>query len=396
MRNMFERLPNETELDYHKRLVYGKLVDKTLSDIDYAELAPYIYGREFATDECRKRMYGSCQTLKLMDEAGVFGSVLDTTVDFDAQRFELQKERQRFFDQRTALNKLVRERARQEELNDILIRAINGANMPEIGGGHGCPPESDNDLLVSLNDIHYGASYDNYWGKYNSDICAEMMGRYADRVIQIAKTHKSENCVVWQNGDAISGSIHKSIQVANKENIIDQIKGVSELISQFLARLSDHFKTVSYISVSGNHSRIDSKDDALMSERLDNLVEWYLGARLQNISNIVLGVGDRIDETMYCINVRGKNYVGVHGDYDPAVQQIQTLQTMVERPVYAVLTGHKHHNETNCVQGVRTIMAGSFLGMDDYAISKRLYGKPEQMVCVCDKDGVRCHYDIEL
>ena len=41
-------------------------------------------------------------------------------------------------------------------------------------------------------------------------------------------------------------------------------------------------------------------------------------------------------------------------------------------------------------------MAGSFLGMDDYCVQKRIYGKSEQMVCVCDANGIRCAYDVPL
>ena len=58
----------ETALDHHKRLVYGKLVDKTLSDVDYSELAEVLYGRPYASDVARRMMYGSCRTLELMDE----------------------------------------------------------------------------------------------------------------------------------------------------------------------------------------------------------------------------------------------------------------------------------------------------------------------------------------
>ena len=32
-----ERRNDETPLQYHKRIIYGKLVDKTLADIDYSE-----------------------------------------------------------------------------------------------------------------------------------------------------------------------------------------------------------------------------------------------------------------------------------------------------------------------------------------------------------------------
>lgn len=45
-----KRQPNETEAQYHKRLVYGKLVDKSLSNIDYTELSTYAYGKPYSSD----------------------------------------------------------------------------------------------------------------------------------------------------------------------------------------------------------------------------------------------------------------------------------------------------------------------------------------------------------
>jgi len=392
------RQPNETDLAYHKRLIFGKLVDGTLADEDYSELAPYVYGKEYSSDVARRMMYGSRRTLELLGEEAAKRITSDDILsELDAKRIEVQKERQKFFDQRNALNKVIRERSRQEELNEILSDAIRSGNLPQLNYQRTEIEPSDNDLLVSLNDIHYGANIQNYWNTYNSDVCRMMMCRYLDKIISIAKTHGSENCIVWANGDEISGNIHQSIAITNKENVIDQIKGVSELIAEFLAELSKHFKTVTYVSVAGNHSRIDpNKDKALISERLDDLVEWYLAARLQNFENVFVGGGEKVDHTMYLIEVRGKIYCGVHGDFDGSSGKVQALQTMAQKPLYAVLSGHLHHNKIDDVQGIKTIMAGSFLGMDDYCVQKRIYGRAEQMVCVCDSDGVRCSYPVPL
>lgn len=392
------RRENESPLDYHKRIVYGKLVDKTLADLDYTEIAELLYGRPYASDVARRMLYGSRHTLELMDEERRCGiSDSDIATETDAKLFEIKKERQKLFDQRMAFNKLIRDRSRQEELNEILTEAIRSGDLPAFEYKKRDVTYADNDLLISLNDIHYGASHENFWGKYDSDICVEMMRGYLDRVIDIAETHHSENCIIWQNGDAISGNIHRSIQVTNKENVIEQVIGVSEIISSFIAELSKHFKTVQYVSVSGNHSRIEpNKENALVEERLDDLVEWYLKARLQNLENVVIGAGDRIDATMYTIDIRGLTYVGVHGDMDGTEGKVQALQTMVGRPVYAVLSGHKHHNKVDEVQGIKSVMAGSFLGIDPFCVQKRIFGRPEQMVCVCDKYGIRCHYDVPL
>ena len=380
----------------------GKMVDHTIDD-DYEELSERLFGDGscFSATEVRKRMYGMKAVIDAIEREGEDAiRSTDRMSELDSKKIELQAERQKFYDQRNAFNKLVRERSRQEELNEILVKSIQEGDLPRLDyefDPYGVVTQSDNDLLVSLNDIHYGATVENYWNTYNSDICREMMCRYLDRIIQIARTHSSQNCIVWANGDEISGNIHKSITVTNKENVMEQIKGVSELIAEFIAELSKHFVTVTFVSVAGNHSRLDpNKDNALVSERLDDLIEWYLAARLQSFENVIIGGGEKVDETMYLIDVRGKTYCGVHGDFDGSPSKIQALQTMARKPLYAVLSGHLHHCKIDDVQGIRTIMAGSFLGMDDYCVQKRIYGRPEQMVCVCDETGVRCSYNVSL
>ena len=392
--------PGESNLEFQKRLVYGKLVDKTLADVDYSELAPLLYGQDYAGDNARKMMYGSLKTLQAIEDDASLqcsGGNPDVLGEIEFKKMELQKERQKFFDQRNALNKILRERSRQEELNDVITSVVSSGNLPTLEYTAPLTTYSGRDLLVSLNDIHYGAVVDNYWHQYNSDICKQMFEQYLARIIQIGEEQNAENCIVWCNGDEISGNIHYSIAVSNKENVIQQIVGVSELIAEFLAGLSKHFNSVQFVSIPGNHSRLNpNKDVALNEERLDDLVEWYLKARLQHFENVEVGAGTRIDPTMYIIDIRGNTYLGVHGDFDCSDKNVQSLQTMAMKPVYAVLSGHLHHNKIDTVQGIKTVMAGSFLGMDTYCVSKRIYGKPEQLVCVVGEDGIICSYDVAL
>ena len=396
------RRENESELQYHKRLVQGKLEDKTLADVDYAELSEYVYGQPYSSDVARRMMYGSKRTLDLMDKEqeqqiveSCDGGML---AELDARRIAFEKEKQKFYDQRAAYNKMIRDRAREEELNDIIRECIGSGALPELGYD-GCHVAfgTGTTLLVSLNDIHYGANVNNAWCQYNSAICAEMMRNYLGRILHIAEQHGCEDCVVWAAGDQISGNIHRSIQVSNKENVIEQVMGVSELIAEFLAELSRHFRTVRFVSVAGNHSRIEpNKDNAITAERLDDLVEWYLGARMQAFENVIINDEHKLDSTMSLFTIRGKNYLMVHGDFDGSIGKVQALRAMIQEPLYAILSGHMHHNQTDVVQGVRTIMAGSFQGMDQFCVEKRIVGQPEQMVCVCDHTGVLCHYDIPL
>lgn len=315
--------------------------------------------------------------------------------EYELKRIEFEKEKIRFFDQRTAYTKEIRQDARWDELFNIVERTIQNNKLPKLEYKQKDILVSDNDLLVSLSDIHYGIEVDNHWNKYNSDICVERLKKYLNKILSVQKLHKAENCFVSANGDLISGNIHIQVQVANKENVIQQIMGVSEVIAWFLNELSNNFNNVYFNVVAGNHSRLNTKDDSMKNERLDDLIPWYIKARLQNRNNITI-LDNNIDSTMSIIKIRGKVYLNSHGDYDYSKNMIGNISMMIGEKPYAICTGHLHHNSINNVQGIKLIMSGSLLGVDDYCVTKRIFGSPSQMICVCNENGVDAFYDYEL
>lgn len=78
------RRQSESELDYIKRIVTGKLIDKTI-DADYAELAPLIFGQQLNSSECRKRMYGIKRLLEVSDNNTL------ATVNYEKDGYEQTK-----------------------------------------------------------------------------------------------------------------------------------------------------------------------------------------------------------------------------------------------------------------------------------------------------------------
>jgi hypothetical protein len=387
------RKENETALQHIKRIVYGKLVDKTIT-ADFEELSEIIFGEGncFNSSEVRKRFYGIKRVLDLLEDDVIENITDDNILDeLDMKRIELEKEKQRFFDQRTAYSKIVRDNARWDELKDILLNAIKEVK-PYKSENISIVEQSDNDLLIGLNDLHFGVDIKNYWNIYNPEVAKQRLEQYINDIISIQKLHNSENCYVCANGDLISGNTHLTIALANRENVVQQVMGVSELVSWFLSELSKHFKNVNFSIVAGNHSRLSLKDNSPKDERLDDLIPFYVKARLQNLDNVFV-VDNEIDNTMSLIEIRGLNYLGVHGDID-RMDSILKLVEMLPHKIYAILFGHLHHNSTDYIQGYRTLMSGSLMGVDDYCIEKRIFGKPQQLVCVCGDNGIKCTYDV--
>ena len=314
------------------------------------------------------------------------------------QKRELERAKIQFRDERNAWQKQNYTDARVEQKLDYLEEQLlsQGKVLFET---HDIPQiNSDNDLLVQVSDLHLGQCFSSVFGEYNSDIAKRRMNHYLDEIIKIQKRHNSENCIVLLQGDLISGSIHKVIQITNRENVIDQIKLAIEIISSFCFELTKYFKNVQLYNVSGNHSRLDKKDEALHDERLDDLIGWDVARTLSHIDNFHIMTHRNIDNGIADIVIRGKTYIGVHGDMDGFSKSgVSNLCMALGFLPEAILYGHLHHCSYDEENGVKMIRSGSLPGCgDDYTIEKRLTGKPSQMVTVCTDDGVECCYPIVL
>ena len=64
---------------------------------------------------------------------------------------------------------------------------------------------------------------------------------YLNEVIKIGRRHDIVEVVVVGLGDLINNSIHKSIAITNRENVIEQIMLASELITGFIGELCKYF-----------------------------------------------------------------------------------------------------------------------------------------------------------
>ena len=387
---ILERKEGETEIQYLWRI--GKMVDAGKIG-SWKDITPTLNKQlreddEYYDESAYRKKYQAAK--KFYDE--IFSQQGDE--DFKKEKIKLR-------DERTESNRGIRIEARVEDKLDYFEKII--ANQGKIDYKPLKPAEreliktkSDNDLVIMLSDLHIGQTFASAWGRYNLEVAKDRMNQYLNKIIEIKDRHNSENCFVTLQGDMISNSIHKTIAITNRENVIEQVISASEIITAFLAELSKIFNNVTVVSVVGNHSRIDKKEDALKDERLDTLIEWYAKSKLENFENIEFI--EPYDNTFNCFVVRNKHYFVVHGDYDKFdMAGVAKLSMMAGYFPYCILFGHRHFPATTEINGIKLVQSGSFPGAgDDHTIELRLSGKPSQTVLVCNEDGIECNYTVEL
>lgn len=370
----------------------GDKIDK-LTDIDWQDIVEK-YNLSIHYDTLRK----ACQT----PFGGVFAKRYFENKDNDendmAKLRKLEKAKIQYRDERNEWQKQNRIEARVEQKLDCLeevIGKMSKVNFPT----HEYPKiDSDNDLLICISDLHIGATFDNIFGKYDTNTAKFRLTKYLQEIVCIQERHNSKCAYVTLLGDEISGNIHKSLQVTNRENVIEQVKIVSELLISFCNELSNYFERVFITSVSGNHSRVDRKEDALKDERLDDLVTFIMEKSLSKVENIVFLSHRNLDTGIVDLYIRNKTYFAVHGDNDYTTEAgIMRLCSMIGIFPEGIIMGHKHTPAFSDINGIKIIQSGCLCGSgDDYTVSKRLAGQASQTVCVCNTNGIECMYPIKL
>ena len=400
-----ERLPNESNSAYHKRLVYGKLADKTLSDIDYSELSYYAYGKEFSSDVARRMLYGSLRTLEILSQdVGVPAG--DSTSD---KLIEIQKERRQLFDQRRELNKVIASEGRREHLEQMLIQAAG--NLKNTVGSvfnrdecyFECPVfergVGSTEAILVFSDWHYGMKTSNVFNTYDTQICRKRVQQIVESAIVRLQRHQCSKLHLVVLGDLLHGAIHVGARVASEELVCDQIMQVSEILAQSIEHLSAYVPEIDVHITYGNHARtVQSKHDSLHRDNMERLIPWWIKQRMSSAANVNI-VPDTESEFLF-LNVCGHEFCASHGDLDSVKTSPRLLATLFQKKygkdIEYILLGDKHHRESFNELGVTAMVCGSLCGTDNYASDKRLFSNPEQMMMIVDSEsGVDAEYRLK-
>lgn len=309
---------------------------------------------------------------------------------------ELARNAIKFRDERRAWNKQNYIDGRFEEFLDILEERFVNFGRTEFKQNPVPVITNGSTMIVCLSDLHIGQTFSSFWGEYNSEVAKQRLEKYLEKILKLGKKNNVANVYVVMLGDQISGNIHKTIEVSNKENVIEQMKLSIEYITSFCYELTKHFEKVFFASASGNHSRIQAKDLAQHRERLDAFIAWDVCRVLDHLENFTPLLHRSIDDGIADIHIADKNFLLVHGDFDtPTKQGYLRLANMVKYFPDYILCGHKHFCSYS--EESKFIQSGSLAGSgDDYCIENRLDGMASQMVCIIDEDGDINYHPIML
>ena len=232
---------------------------------------------------------------------------------------ELKAERIKLSEERTANNASVRRLVREDTCKEIAVRCASQLNDKLLldNPNNKFIKIKENKAIATICDWHYGICIDNYWNKYDPEICKNRVKQLLDKTLDICKKNDVSEIYVINLADLIAGRIHSQIRIQSRYDVISQIIQISEIVAEYLCKLSTVGKmAVHYYDCLDNHSRIEpNKNESLDLESLARITPWFLKERLKYHTNITIHNNEYSDDiiSFTCNNFR---FAGVHGDRD--------------------------------------------------------------------------------
>lgn len=410
MEEILRRKEGESELDFHKRVIYGKLVDKTLNDMDYRELSTYAYDKEYSSDVARRMFYGSKNTLDLIENDRV-ENISDVYMlkEIEEKKLELKKERMKLNTLRTITNRDLRETARIELYLEQLKEAIENIKPLYTPNKENYNFEVVEDKvgLLGISDIHFGKKVEikdlkgKVINRYNEDVFKNRMDKLFWETISIIRKENLQKLVIYNLSDCIDGILRIS-QLKNLQyGIIDSVIKFSEFMAEWLNTLSNYI-VIEYYQCWGNHDEIrllTGKKGDFPEENVGRLIMEFLELRLKDNKNIII----HNDNNPYIFsNILGMNIFGFHGESKNLNNALKDLQMIYKEDIDLLLAGHLHNNSLNTVGigqfgNVQCIRVPSLCGIDDYSMKLMKSASAGSNLFIIEKDkGKTITYDINL
>lgn len=301
------------------------------------------------------------------------------------QKQDLVKERMRVRDERTSLNRTLREEARLERFIQTIKEVAH--EYKELPLAVVVPTELDRmscEAVYGLADLHLGPEFTNCINSYNQEEAIKRINKLAQDILYYCLLNNVHTLHFINLGDLVAGIIHPTIRLEQEYDVITQVVRVAELVTELVYTLKKSLPTVTYRTVVDNHARLmPDKHCHIELENLNRIIDVFVEERLKDSGvtfpkdNLDIGIG-RLELS------NGKKLFFMHGHEDRKSSVVQDLMGLThEFPDY-VLMAHYHNSAEHTFQGAKVFISGSIIGTDTYAFGKRLFGQPEQKLLIFD------------
>lgn len=366
--------------------------------IGYDEWAEELFGDILYSEETLRRC-SKCiaQFLNKINEDKYNEYDDDRISEILRAKADLEKERQKFFDEKREIKETIRWQSRNEMFQERILSAVNkldSLDLPKIEFSE--YERVNTTALIAMSDFHAGSTFEvkGLYGetvnKYDFDIMVSRMWKLLhDFAIESDMVY--DDIVVSILGDCFENILRLSSLAKLKEPVIDTVIKFSEVMAKWLSDLYKITKVpIKVITVGGNHDtqRILGSKPSLEDENLTKIVVEFLKLRFKDCKYIK--INDYTDIAVE--NIRGTSVAFQHGEDKDLQTTIDYFSNLYNMEIDEILAGHLHRPESRTIGiteiGDRVVTRiGSIVGTDTFAKKIRVSARPSAYVAMYTDEG---------
>jgi len=371
MDKILEKREKENFYQYIKRLVDGKLKDKTLDEYDHLEIYKAIYGVDISSSEARKRIYGLRDFFEITGEES-FNSVTedDMLIEIENKTRELEKQRKKLQATKIEYHRNLRVESRQELLYENIKDAQERLPLPDFKDV--IVRDNDGSYILCWTDLHYGAKFVSENNSYSREECKRRLEYLASKVKNMCIEKGIDNLYICGLSDDIQGLLRISDVKINDIPVVESVVEVSRLIACILSSISEVTEVTYYHTMASNHSQtrpITGKAD-LIKEDLEVIIGNYIKDLVSNNYRVNVELSEK---DYHSINIEGQNILLMHGHQTKSIKDTIQDYSMLHRKFYDIaFLGHFHAGQQMSVGestngNTEIFVIPSVVGSDPYS-----------------------------
>ena len=383
---------DETDFEYGLRLIAYK-VEENPSDLDWQDICEMLK-LDIHRDSLRKATnvtaYSGYNVMKYykqkIEELKLGNSQIDEDSymkELEIKKRELEKERQKLNATKIEYNRDIRQESRFELFYENIRNAIETLPLSLSNFKRDLTQfNSQKEYVLTIADIHAGASFTSKNNEYSLTICKERFQTLLNETIKFVQEKNLSKIKVLELGDTISGILRISDLKLNETTVVEATVFISRVIAQFLNDLSEYCDVEYYHVPTSNHSQtrpLGTKASELASEDVEYVISNYIKDMLANNNSVkvILNSGSQYIN----IPILDWEVIAMHGHQIKNVKGALKNLSQLHRKFYDFVFLAHYHSTTEYVVGesatsdAEVLVCPSFIGSDPYSDSLMLGAK---------------------
>lgn len=293
---------------------------------------------------------------------------------------EIAKERYKLQALKLEQNRENRINSRFELFYDSISKTIGKLDPPEIKPRE--IPKSGKQWVLGIGDLHYGAEFKSVNNSYSRDECQRRFEVLISNLIPFIQSNNVRSLIIVNVADTIQGILRLSDLQINDVPVVRCVVEISQLIAEFLNKLSAYCSVEYYHVPSANHSQtrnLGSKASELACEDMEYIIVNYIHDMLRENRQVFVAKpsgGDILE-----FNIAGFSCFAMHGhQVKSAANIIKDMNNLRGMNYSYAFLGHTHSANEIVVgergtYNIEVLTVPAFIGSDPYADSLMVGGK---------------------